>query len=117
MTMVKTDPGTAALAAMPSDATTSASSIYLASAESDTGKSAIALGLLHLLAASAARVGVFRPIVRWWSLGSDDSDVVRRTVLVVPTNEELAIAPPPGNSSDLRGPSDSSAETLPIADH
>jgi hypothetical protein len=70
MTMVKTDPGTAALAAMPSGATTRASSIYLASAESDTGKSAIALGLLHLLAASAARVGVFRPIVRWWSLAA-----------------------------------------------
>lgn len=40
------------------------SSIYLAAAEGGTGKSAIALGLLHLLAASAARVGVFRPIVR-----------------------------------------------------
>jgi phosphate acetyltransferase len=64
MTMVKTDPGTVTRAAMPSGATTRVSSIYLASAESDTGKSAIALGLLHLLAASAARVGVFWPIVR-----------------------------------------------------
>jgi phosphate acetyltransferase len=40
------------------------SSIYIASAEGGTGKSTIALGLLHLLAASAARVGVFKPIVR-----------------------------------------------------
>ncbi len=47
-----------------SPAPTGTSSIYIASAEADTGKSAIALGLLHLLAASAARVGVFRPIVR-----------------------------------------------------
>ena len=29
-----------------------------------TGKSTIALGLVHLLAASPARVGVFKPIVR-----------------------------------------------------
>ncbi|MBS9536093.1 phosphate acetyltransferase [Mycobacterium sp. M1] len=43
---------------------TRASSIYLAATEGGTGKSAIALGLLHLLASSAARVGVFRPIVR-----------------------------------------------------
>ncbi|MEO6793495.1 MAG: phosphate acetyltransferase [Mycobacterium sp.] len=41
-----------------------ASSIYLAAAEGGTGKSVIALGLLHLLAASSARVGVFRPVVR-----------------------------------------------------
>src|ERR1700744_737346 len=62
--MVKTDPGTGTLATMPSGATTRVSIIYLASAEVDTGKSAIALGLLPLLPASAARVGVFRPIVR-----------------------------------------------------
>ncbi|MGB3893206.1 MAG: phosphate acetyltransferase [Mycolicibacter sinensis] len=41
-----------------------ASSIYLAAAEGGAGKTVIALGLLHLLAASSARVGVFRPIVR-----------------------------------------------------
>ncbi|WP_024795802.1 phosphate acetyltransferase [Tomitella biformata] len=41
-----------------------ASSIFIASPEGNTGKSTIALGLLHLLAASAARVGVFRPIAR-----------------------------------------------------
>lgn len=41
-----------------------ASGIYVASAEGDTGKSTIALGILHRLAASAATVGVFRPITR-----------------------------------------------------
>lgn len=40
------------------------SSIYLAATEGGTGKSVVALGLLDLLAASSARVGVFRPIVR-----------------------------------------------------
>ena len=40
------------------------STIYLAAAEPGTGKSTIALGLVHLLAASAGRVGVFRPVVR-----------------------------------------------------
>ncbi len=38
--------------------------IYLTAAEAGTGKSAIALGLVHTLAASAGRVGVFRPVVR-----------------------------------------------------
>lgn len=40
------------------------SSIYIASPEGDTGKSTIALGTLHLLAATGGRVGVFRPISR-----------------------------------------------------
>ncbi|WP_343601199.1 phosphate acetyltransferase [Mycobacterium sp.] len=40
------------------------SGIYIASPEGNTGKSTIALGLLHLLSATVARVGVFRPIVR-----------------------------------------------------
>ncbi|WP_319455644.1 MULTISPECIES: phosphate acetyltransferase [unclassified Mycobacterium] len=40
------------------------SSIYIASPEGDTGKSTIALGILHRLAATVARVGVFRPITR-----------------------------------------------------
>jgi phosphate acetyltransferase len=42
--------------------------IYVASPEGDTGKSTIALGLLHRLAATVAKVGVFRPITR---LGED----------------------------------------------
>lgn len=41
-----------------------ATAIYIASPEGDTGKSTIALGLLHRLAATVARVGVFRPITR-----------------------------------------------------
>ncbi|MFA4080910.1 phosphate acetyltransferase [Mycobacteroides salmoniphilum] len=41
-----------------------ASSIYIASPEGDTGKSTVALGVMHRLAATVARVGVFRPIGR-----------------------------------------------------
>ena len=44
------------------------SGIYVASPEGDTGKSTIALGILHRLAATVAKVGVFRPITR---LGED----------------------------------------------
>lgn len=39
-------------------------SIYVASPEGETGKSTIALGVLHRLAAMVPRVGVFRPITR-----------------------------------------------------
>lgn len=39
-------------------------SIYLASAEGHTGKSAVALGVLDGLLADAPRVGVFRPLIR-----------------------------------------------------
>jgi phosphate acetyltransferase len=38
--------------------------IYVASPEGDTGKSTIALGILHRLAATVAKTGVFRPITR-----------------------------------------------------
>jgi phosphate acetyltransferase len=38
--------------------------IYIAAPEGDSGKSAIALGILHRLAATVAKVGVFRPITR-----------------------------------------------------
>ena len=41
-----------------------ASCIYIASPEGDTGKSTIALGVLHWLATTVAKVGVFRPITR-----------------------------------------------------
>ncbi|AZG47497.1 phosphate acetyltransferase [Gordonia insulae] len=44
--------------------TVTSSSIYIASAEGDTGKSTVALGLLALLSATGGRVGVFRPISR-----------------------------------------------------
>jgi phosphate acetyltransferase len=43
---------------------TSHSAIYLASAEGETGKSTIALGLLAQLSATGGRIGVFRPISR-----------------------------------------------------
>ncbi len=38
--------------------------IYIAAPEPASGKATIALGLLHRLAASAAKVGVFRPLTR-----------------------------------------------------
>ncbi|HTM83413.1 MAG TPA: AAA family ATPase, partial [Mycobacterium sp.] len=41
-----------------------ARAIYIAAPEGDTGKSTIALGILHRLTATVARVGVFRPISR-----------------------------------------------------
>jgi phosphate acetyltransferase len=44
------------------------SGLYIAAPEGDTGKSTIALGIVHRLAVTVARVGVFRPIVR---LGED----------------------------------------------
>jgi phosphate acetyltransferase len=44
------------------------SAIYVAAPEPETGKSTIALALLHRLTATVARVGVFRPIAR---LGED----------------------------------------------
>jgi phosphate acetyltransferase len=40
------------------------SAIYIAAPEGETGKSTIALGILHRLAATVAKVGVFRPITR-----------------------------------------------------
>ena len=47
------------------------SSIYIAAPEGNTGKSAIALGILHRLTATVARVGVFRPITRVSGDGRD----------------------------------------------
>ncbi|TGD89083.1 phosphate acetyltransferase [Mycolicibacterium sp. CH28] len=43
---------------------TIATSIYIASPEGDTGKSTIALGILHRLTAMVPKAGVFRPITR-----------------------------------------------------
>ncbi len=40
------------------------SSVYIASAEGDTGKSTVALGVLRALCVTTARAGVFRPIAR-----------------------------------------------------
>jgi phosphate acetyltransferase len=41
-----------------------ARSIYITSAEGETGKSIVALGLVDLLARTVTRVGVFRPVAR-----------------------------------------------------
>ncbi|WP_201774426.1 phosphate acetyltransferase [Demequina sediminicola] len=49
-----------------------ARSIYIASAEGDTGKSTVALGITTLLARTAERVGIFRPVARV----ADGSDFV-----------------------------------------
>ncbi|KUI07064.1 phosphate acetyltransferase [Mycolicibacterium acapulense] len=54
-----------------------ATAVYVASPEGDTGKSTIALGILHRLTATVAKVGVFRPITR---LG-EDSDYILELLL------------------------------------
>ncbi|MBC7304795.1 MAG: phosphate acetyltransferase [Nocardia sp.] len=46
------------------------STVYIASPEGDTGKSTVALGVVQMLCATTARVGVFRPITR--SAGKPD---------------------------------------------
>jgi phosphate acetyltransferase len=46
--------------------------IYIAAPEGDSGKSTIALGMLHRLTATVAKVGVFRPITR----ADDDRDYI-----------------------------------------
>ncbi|MDT0166095.1 phosphate acetyltransferase [Actinotalea sp. AC32] len=54
-----------------------ARSIYITSAEGDTGKSTIALGVLDLLSRSVLRVGVFRPVAR----STDQADYVLELLL------------------------------------
>ena len=49
------------------------SAIYIAAPEPASGKATIALGILHRLAATVAKVGVFRPITR---LGEDRDHIV-----------------------------------------
>ncbi|HXO13551.1 MAG TPA: AAA family ATPase, partial [Mycobacterium sp.] len=49
---------------MAASSSASPAGIYIAAPEGDTGKSTIALGILHRLAATVAKVGVFRPITR-----------------------------------------------------
>ena len=62
---------------MPEAPRSPISAIYVASPEGDTGKSTIALGILHRLAATVAKVGVFRPITRaaWAQERSDSGHV------------------------------------------
>src|SRR5680860_743877 len=56
---------------------TVARSIYITSAEGNTGKSTIALGVLDTLTHSVQRVGVFRPVAR----SSDEPDYVVELLL------------------------------------
>lgn len=56
-----------------------ASAIYIAAPEPETGKSTIALGLLHRLTATVARVGVFRPITR--NSSGDQRDYILELLL------------------------------------
>lgn len=56
------------------------SGIYIASPEPDTGKSTIALGILHRLTATVAKVGVFRPIIRGPESG-DQRDYILELLL------------------------------------
>ena len=63
-----------------------ATAIYIAAPEPETGKSTIALGLLHRLAATVAKVGVFRPITRSDRSGSpgdpsEDRDYILELLL------------------------------------
>ncbi|AEF38985.1 phosphate acetyltransferase [Hoyosella subflava] len=53
------------------------SSVYIAAPSGDTGKSTIALGVLHFLGLTAARVGVFRPLAR----SNDESDYILEMLL------------------------------------
>lgn len=54
-----------------------ASGIYIAAPEPETGKSTIALGVLHRLASTVAKVGVFRPITRF----GEDRDYILELLL------------------------------------
>ena len=58
-------------------------SIYIASPEGETGKSTIALGVLHRLTAMVPRVGVFRPIIR-----RGDVDYILDTFPIVQRKDE-----------------------------
>jgi phosphate acetyltransferase len=55
----------------------SVSAIYVAAPEGDTGKSTVALGILHRLTATVAKVGVFRPITRM----GEDRDYILELLL------------------------------------
>ncbi|BBX75142.1 phosphate acetyltransferase [Mycobacterium shinjukuense] len=55
------------------------SSIYITAPEAETGKSTIALGILHRLTATVAKVGVFRPITR--TSGGNDRDYILELLL------------------------------------
>jgi phosphate acetyltransferase len=56
----------------------SASAIYIAAPEPETGKSTVALGILHRLTATVAKVGVLRPITR---ISGEDRDYILELLL------------------------------------
>jgi phosphate acetyltransferase len=64
--------------------------IYIASPEGDTGKSTIALGILHRLAATVAKVGVFRPITRISEDGRGDASDYILDLLLAHTTAGLS---------------------------
>ena len=66
---------------MAASRSASPAGIYIAAPEGDTGKSAIALGILHRLAATVAKVGVFRPITR----ADEDRDYILDLLLAQTT--------------------------------
>ena len=66
---------------MAASSSASPAGIYIAAPEGDTGKSTIALGFLHRLAATVASVGVFRPIAR----ADDDRDYILDLLLAQTT--------------------------------
>jgi len=66
-----------------SSASPTAFSIYVAAPEGDTGKSTVALGILHRLTATVPKAGVFRPITR-----REDRDYVLE-MLLAQSNAEL----------------------------
>lgn len=50
-------------------------SIYIASVESNTGKSLISLGLMHALLRTKPKVGYFRPIIKDYPKGKKDNHI------------------------------------------
>ena len=81
-----------------------ANSVYLASSEGLSGKSAVALGILDQLSRRVERVGVFRPIVRSQSAESDhvldlllsrlDTGLTAAEASAVGYEDVQALAPP-----------------------
>ena len=63
------------------------SNLYIAGTEARSGKSAVAVGLLHRLGRTAGRVGVFRPVVR-----SGEPDALLETLLSQLPTTPLSVA-------------------------
>ncbi len=64
MTVSLYGPGSRSFTKLSDMSENAPSTVYIASPEGDTGKSTVALGVLQMLCATTARVGVFRPITR-----------------------------------------------------